>query len=120
MQLVLFIYVYKETLTCESPFSFHPGVKTIHSCILEVMDFWSRWQRRQTWLTSSHNHIKITTKIWNNYHSEPSEIVLNGSLTTTKFKKQHPSRLVGGVQRWNRLVPHPCVVDKNSGGISRE
>ena len=27
------------------------------------MDFWSRWQCRQTWLISLHNHNKITTKI---------------------------------------------------------
>ena len=41
--------------------------------------------------------------------SEPSEIKLNGSLTTTELKKPHPSRLVGGVQTWNGLVPHPHV-----------
>ena len=29
------------------------------------------------------NHIKITTQIQNNPHSEPSEIKLNGSVTTT-------------------------------------
>ena len=35
--------------------------------------------------------------------------------------KQHPSRLtVGGVQMRNSLLSHSCVVDKTSGGISRE
>ena len=61
-------------------------------------------------------HIKIIE----HHHSELSEIELNGILTTTELKKPHPSKLVGGVQTWNRLVPHPCVVDKNSGGISQE
>ena len=45
---------------------------------------------------------------------------LNGSLTTTGLKKPHPSRLVGGVQTWNGLVPCPCMVDKNLGRISQE
>ena len=49
-----------------------------------------------------------------------SEIELNGSLTTMDLKKLYLSRLVGGVEMWNRLVPHPCVVDKNLGGISQE
>ena len=85
-----------------------------------ILDFWSRWQQRQIWLASSHNHIKTTTKIQNNHHSEPSEIKLNGSLITMELKKPHPSRLVGGPHMQNRLVPHPSVVDKNSGGISWE
>lgn len=25
--------------------------------------FWSRWRHRQTWLSSSYNHIKVTTEI---------------------------------------------------------
>ena len=54
------------------------------------------------------------------HHSEPTEIELNGSLTTTELKKPHPFRLAGGVQTRNGLVPHPCVVDKNLGGISQE
>ena len=37
-------------------------------------------------------------------------IELNGSLTTKKLKKPHPSRMVGGAQMWNGLVPHPHVV----------
>ena len=78
------------------------------------------WWCRQTWLASLHNHIKITTKVQNNQHSETSEIELNGSLTTTELKKPHPSRLVGGVQMLDGLVPHPCVVDKNLGGLSQE
>ena len=49
-----------------------------------------------------------------------AEIELNGSLTTSKLKKPHASRLVGGVQMWNWVVSYPCVVDKNSGGISQE
>ena len=52
--------------------------------------------------------------------SEPAEIKLNRSLTTTELKKPHPSRLVAGVETRNRLLPHTCVVDKNSGGISWE
>ena len=69
-------------------------------------------------VTSSHNHIKITTKIWNNHHSEPLEIKLNGSLTTIELKKPHPSKLVGGVQMQNGLVPHSHMVDTNLGGVS--
>ena len=49
-----------------------------------------------------------------------SEIKLKGSLTTTKLKKPHPSRLAGGGEMRRGLVPHPHVVDKNSGGISWE
>ena len=37
-----------------------------------------------------------------------------------KLKKPHPSRLVGEAEMWNGLVPHPRVVDKNSGGIFQE
>ena len=43
---------------------------------------------------------------------------LDGILTTTELKKPHPSRLVGGAQMCSGLVPHPCVLDKNLGGIS--
>ena len=77
--------------------------------------FWSRWRHRQTWLTTSHRHIKTTTKIWNNHQLGTSEIKLNGSLTTTELNKPHPSRLVGGTQTWNGLAP--THVDKNSGGM---
>ena len=35
-----------------------------------------------------------------------------------ELKKPHPSRLVGGTETHNRLIPHTDVVDKNSGGIS--
>ena len=45
---------------------------------------------------------------------------MNASLTTTKLKKPHPSRLVGGAQTQNGLVLHLFLVDKNSGGISQE
>ena len=69
----------------------------------ELWDFQSRWWLRQTWFASSHNDIKITIKIKNNYHSEFSEIKLNGSLTIMELKKLQPSRLVGGAQRQNRL-----------------
>ena len=62
---------------------------------------------------------KLQLKYSNNHHSEPSEIWLNGSLTT-ELKKAHPSRLVEGVETWNRLVPHPRVVDKNLGVTSWE
>ena len=37
-----------------------------------------------------------------------------------ELKKPHPSRLVRGVQIQMGLVPHPCVVDKNSGEKSQE
>ena len=37
-----------------------------------------------------------------------------------ELKKSHLSKLVGGVETQNRRVPHPPVVDKNSGGISQE
>ena len=63
------------------------------------------------------HHIKITTKLQKNHHSEPSEIELNGSLTTMELQKPHPSTLVGGAQTRYSLVPHLCVVDKNFGGI---
>ena len=63
---------------------------------------------------------RITTKIQNNHHSEPSEIELNGSLTTIELKKPHPSKLVEGAQMQNRLVPYSYVLEKNSGGISWE
>lgn len=61
-----------------------------------------------------HNHIKITTKLLNNHHSEPSKIELNGYLTITDLKKPHPFRLVGGADTWNELVLYPRGVDKNS------
>ena len=37
-----------------------------------------------------------------------------------ELKKPHPPRMVVRAQMQNRLVPHPRVVDKNSGGISQE
>ena len=37
-----------------------------------------------------------------------------------ELKKPHPSKLVGGAEMQNGLVPHPHVFDTNSGGISRE
>ena len=45
---------------------------------------------------------------------------LNGSLKTVELKKPQPSILVGDMEIQNGLVPHPYVVDKNSGGISQE
>ena len=78
------------------------------------------WRRRHPQLSSSHNHIKITTKIQNNHHSELQELKLNASLTTMELEKPHPPRLVGGAQMAYGLVPHPRVVGKHSGGISRE
>ena len=67
-----------------------------------------------------HNQIKITTKLQNNHHLEPSETELNGSLTTMELKKPHPSRVVGGAQVRNGPIPHPHVVDKNWEVISWE
>ena len=49
-----------------------------------------------------------------------SEIERNGSLTATELKKPHPSIQLEGAQAWTGLVPHPCVVGKNYGGISQE
>ena len=37
----------------------------------------------------------MVTKMWSNGHSEPSEIDLNGSLTTTELKRPHPSIQTG-------------------------
>ena len=37
-----------------------------------------------------------------------------------ELKKPHASRLVGGAETWIGQIPHPHVVDKNSGGISQE
>ena len=37
-----------------------------------------------------------------------------------ELKKPHPSKLAGGVETQNGLVPYPCGVDKNFGGISQE
>ena len=57
-------------------------------------------------------HIKTTTQLQSNHHSQPPEIELNGSLTTAELKKPHPSRLIGVAEMWNRLGPNPCMVDK--------
>ena len=48
------------------------------------------------------------------------KIELNGSLTTVELKEPHSPRLVGGVQVQNRLLSHPHVANKNSGGLSWE
>ena len=56
--------------------------------------------------------LQLYNKIQNNHHSEPSESELNGGLTTPELNKPHHSRLVRGVEMWNGLVPHACVVDK--------
>ena len=37
-------------------------------------------------------------------------------MTTTELKKPHPSRLVGGTEKWTGFAPHPRVVDKNLEG----
>ena len=70
-------------------------------------------------LASSHNHIKITTKLQTKDHSQLSEIELNGNVTTTELKKPHQSRRVGDAEMQNRWVPHPCMVDKNQEGYLR-
>ena len=75
-----------------------------------ILDFRSRWWHRQTWLTSLHNNVKITTKIQNSHHSELSEVELSRNLTTMELKKSHPSRLVESIQIGNGLVPyHVCM-----------
>ena len=76
-------------------------------------EFLSKWQHRQTWLTSWHNHNKITTKMYNNQHSELSEDNYGIKETTP-----HQTCRRGRDLDW--LVPHPHVVDKNLGGISQE
>ena len=55
---------------------------------LVAFDFRSRWLCRKTQLFSSHNHIKITTKLHNNHYSELPEIELNGSPTTMQSKNK--------------------------------
>ena len=65
-----------------------------------------------------HKHIKITTKISNNDHSESSENELNGSLIALELKKPHPPRIVEGTQKQNGLVPDPRVVVKFGKDIS--
>ena len=67
-------------------------------------------------LKSSHNHLKITTKLQNNHHSKLSRIELNGRPTTMELKKLHPSRLLGDMETWNGVIPNLHVVDKNLGG----
>ena len=85
-----------------------------------LRDFQSRWWHRLLWHVSSYNHIKITAEIYNNHHTEQSEIKLNGILTTMELKKPCSSTPLEGVEMWNGSVPHPRVVDKNSGRISWE
>ena len=34
--------------------------------------------------------------------------------------EEYPSRLVGGVDMWNGVVPHPDVVGKNSGEVFQD
>ena len=50
---------------------------------------------------------------YHHYHSELSDIELNGSLTTMELKKTHPFTLVGGLETQNGLVSHPRVEDKH-------
>ena len=50
-------------------------------------------------LISSHNHIKIATKLQTKDHSELSEVKLNGNPTTIELKKPHQSRLVRDTDR---------------------
>ena len=66
--------------------------------------------------TTSKLQLKYRTTITQNH--QKSRLIL--SLTTTELKKPHPTRLVGGAHMQSRLVFHPHVVDKNSGGISWE
>ena len=60
----------------------------------------SRRQCGKTQHASLHNHIKITTKLYNNHHLEQSEIKLNGNLTTMGLKKPQPFRLLEGAETW--------------------
>ena len=51
--------------------------------------------------TSLHNHIKITTKLYSNHHSEPLEIKLNGSSTTMELKKKPTTEV-------KKIPPQDC------------
>lgn len=53
-------------------------------------------------LTSSHNYIKITSKLQNNYHSDPLEIRLNRNPTIRGLNKK-PPRLVEVVETGGRV-----------------
>lgn len=53
-------------------------------------------------LASSHNSIKITTKLQNNHYSESPEIKLSESPTTPKLKKKPHQEWRGG-----RVGPTP-------------
>ena len=44
---------------------------------------------------------------------------MNESPETTELKKPHASRLLGGVETCNRLIPQPRMVYKNLGGYLR-
>ena len=73
-----------------------------------------KWNKKGAYVNTAH----ILAQPHQNYnyincHSEPSQIELNGSLTTIDLKKPHPSRLVGGAETQNKLVPHVHEVDKN-------
>ena len=49
--------------------------------------FWLKVLQVKMVLKSSHNHIRVTTKLQNNHYSEPPEIQLNKRLTTKDMKK---------------------------------
>ena len=64
----------------------------------------------KTWLTSSHNHIKLQLR----YRTTIIQTVRNQIWKSHNYriKKETTLRLVGGEETWNRLVPHTHVADK--------
>ena len=69
-----------------------------------------------TVLTSSHSHIKITTKLLKSHHSEPPEIELNGSPKTRELKKPHQGWQEG--QSCDRGWSHIDMWWNKLGGVS--
>lgn len=61
---------------------------------------------------SSHDHIKITSKLKNNHHSESPEIWLNRSPIIKNFKKSHIDIGRNGRDS-EKADPTPCVMVKN-------
>ena len=67
-----------------------------------------------TILTFPHDHIKITTKLQNDHHSEPPGISLSASPITEGLKKLlEPGRRDRDV---DHVVRQPRVVDENWEG----
>ena len=81
-------------------------------------EFQSRWQHKH----GSPPH-KTTSKLQLKYRTLSYRTIRNRvewSLTITTLKKPHPLRRIEEVEKRNKLVPHPRVMDKNPGAISQE